>query len=39
MIERKTFEIGVYNKEVRDLVEFHEHHLNLCDDWADIHWF
>ncbi len=39
MIQRKTFEIGFYNKEVRKLVEFHEHHLDLSDDWADIHWF
>lgn len=39
MIERKTFEIGVYNKDVRDLVEVHEHHAELSDNWADIHWF
>jgi hypothetical protein len=38
-VATKKFEVGVYNKEVRDLVKFHEHHLDLNDDWADIHRF
>ena len=31
------FEIGVYNKEVRDLVSAGQSHHDLADSWADIH--
>ena len=32
-----NFEIGVYNKEVRDLVGNGQSHADLSDNWADIH--
>ncbi len=34
---RKRYEILVFNKVVRDLVEREEHHRHYKDDWADIH--
>lgn len=34
----KKFEVGVYNKEVRQLVKEGERHRHLTDDWADIHY-
>ena len=34
-----TFEIGVFNAEVRAAVREGEHHKNLKDEWADIHYF
>jgi hypothetical protein len=33
-----TFEIGVYNKEVRDLIQQGDRHRQLSDDWADVHY-
>jgi len=33
-----TFEIGVYNKEVRELTGMGEHHKNLSDSWENIHY-
>ena len=32
------FEVAIYNKEVRELVAMGQHHRNLSDDWADIHY-
>ena len=32
-----NYEIGVYNKDVRDLVGDARSHADLSDDWADIH--
>jgi hypothetical protein len=34
----KKFEVGVFNKEVRDAVQDGTHHRFLDDEWADIHW-
>lgn len=33
-----TFEVAVYNKAVRAKLEAGEHHRELNDDWADIHY-
>lgn len=33
-----TFEVAVYNKAVRDKLKTGEHHRELNDDWADIHY-
>ena len=33
-----TFEIGIYNKEVRELISMGEHHKNLSDSWENIHY-
>ena len=38
MSRAKKFEVGVYNKEVRQLVKEGERHHYLTDDWADIHY-
>lgn len=35
MSTRKIFEIVIYNKEVRELVEVHESHPKWDDGWAD----
>ncbi len=32
------FEVAVYNRTVRDLVEQGDHHPNLNDEWADTHY-
>ncbi|MEE8392810.1 MAG: hypothetical protein V3R66_00580 [Rhodospirillales bacterium] len=32
------FEVVVYNREVRELVEIGERHKNLSDNWADLHY-
>lgn len=32
------YEIGVYNKLVRELVQMGDSHKNLDDSWADIHY-
>ncbi len=34
----KRFEIGIYNKTVRDLLKVGERHKNLADSWADQHY-
>lgn len=34
----KKFEIGIYNKKVRELVKMGERHKNLADSWADLHY-
>jgi hypothetical protein len=34
---KKKFEVLVFNKVVRDLVEREEHHRHYKDDWADVH--
>lgn len=34
----KKFEIGIYNKRVRELVKIGERHKNLADSWADLHY-
>jgi hypothetical protein len=34
----KKFEVGVFNKEVRDALADGGHHNFLDDEWADIHW-
>lgn len=33
-----TFEIAVYNRTVREKIKVGEHHRELKDDWADIHY-
>jgi hypothetical protein len=33
-----TFEVAVYNQTVREKVKEGEHHRELKDDWADIHY-
>ncbi len=35
MSTRKIFEVVLYNKNVRKLVEFHETHPKWDDGWAD----
>jgi hypothetical protein len=35
---RKKFEVGLYNKDVRDALADGVKHKNLDDEWADIHW-
>ncbi len=37
-MERHKFEVGVYNKEVREAMRQGDRHRELKDDWADIHW-
>ncbi len=32
------FEVGVFNKEVREAVAGGDRHRDLSDDWADIHY-
>jgi hypothetical protein len=34
----KKFEIGIYNKKVRELVKIGERHKHLADSWADLHY-
>lgn len=34
----KTYEIAIYNKEVRKLVADGNRHRNLSDAWADTHY-
>ena len=36
MAERRDFEVVLYNKEVREVVERGERHKNLDDSWADL---
>ncbi|NQV79983.1 MAG: hypothetical protein HQ495_05470 [Alphaproteobacteria bacterium] len=38
MSEQKRFEVVIYNRIVRDLVERNENHKDLKDDWADNHY-
>lgn len=38
MSGRKSFEVAVYNQEVRRLVAEGARHRNLTDDWADTHY-
>ncbi|NQV44163.1 MAG: hypothetical protein HQ501_04630 [Rhodospirillales bacterium] len=33
-----VFEVALYNRKVRDLVEQGEHHPELNDEWADTHY-
>ncbi|WP_135077581.1 hypothetical protein [Terasakiella sp. SH-1] len=35
---QKTFEIGIYNRAVRDCVKENDHHLDFGDEWADVHY-
>ncbi|MBL4721734.1 MAG: hypothetical protein JKY20_11465 [Alphaproteobacteria bacterium] len=35
---RKKYEVGLYNKEVRDALADGVSHKHLDDEWADIHW-
>lgn len=32
-----SFEVGVYNKDVRELVSTGQSHRHYTDDWAEIH--
>lgn len=32
------YEVGIYNKEVRDLMQTGQKHRQLRDEWADVHW-
>lgn len=34
----KKFEVGVYNKDVRELTKYGDSHPALSDDWAEIHY-
>lgn len=34
----KSFEVAVYNREVRRLIAEGERHRDLSDAWADIHY-
>ena len=34
----RAFEIIIYNRVVRSLVENGQHHADLSDDWADHHY-
>jgi hypothetical protein len=36
--EQKRFEVVVYNRLVRDLVERNESHKDLKDEWAENHY-
>ncbi len=33
-----TYEIGIYNEEVRELTRVGDHHKNLSDSWDSIHY-
>ena len=33
-----TYEVGVYNKEVRECTRMGDHHAHLDDDWENIHY-
>ncbi len=33
-----TYEVAIYNAEVRDCLQKGEKHDNLSDDWADTHY-
>ena len=33
-----SFEVGVFNQEVRELTKIGEHHKNLSDSWENIHY-
>jgi len=35
---QKTFEVGIYNKEVRSCVKENVSHLDFGDEWADVHY-
>jgi len=35
---QRSFEVAVYNKEVRRLVGEGRHHRNLSDAWAETHY-
>lgn len=34
---QKTFEVGIFNKDVRALVKQNRSHLDYGDAWADVH--
>ncbi len=34
--KQKTFEVGIYNQEVRSCVKENNCHLDYGDDWADV---
>lgn len=35
---QKTFEVGIYNKDVRRCVKENATHLDYADEWADVHY-
>ncbi|WP_038012909.1 hypothetical protein [Terasakiella pusilla] len=35
---QKTFEVGIYNQEVRSCVKENDSHLDYGDQWADVHY-
>lgn len=35
---QKTFEVGIYNKEVRSAVKENLSHFDFGDEWADVHY-
>jgi len=35
---QKTFEVGIYNKEVRSAVKENISHIDFGDEWADVHY-
>ncbi len=35
---QKTFEVGLYNKEVRSCVKENDSHFDFGDEWADVHY-
>ena len=34
-----VFEVGLYNRDVRECVDEGRHHPHLKDEWEDIHYF
>jgi hypothetical protein len=35
----QTYEAGIYNKEVVDLLKIGQRHRHLKDEWAEVHYF
>ncbi|NVK17923.1 MAG: hypothetical protein HWE30_04445 [Methylocystaceae bacterium] len=35
---QKTYEVGIYNQEVRSLVKENNSHIDYGDEWADVHY-
>lgn len=37
-MRRFKYEVGIYNRQVREALQEGEKHRHLSDEWADIHW-
>ena len=35
---QKTYEVGIYNKDVRHCVKENTSHIEFGDEWADVHY-